>query len=63
VAANGVGAPEQLTSDAHVLRWEKDLGTLEAGKFADFVVLSANPLDNISHIRKVEAVYKDGKRV
>jgi imidazolonepropionase-like amidohydrolase len=50
-------------NNAHVLRWEKDLGTLEAGKFADFVVLSANPLEDISNVRKVEAVYKGGQRI
>lgn len=50
-------------NNAHVLRWDKELGTLEPGKFADFVVLSANPLDNISNVRKVEAVYKGGQRV
>lgn len=50
-------------NNARILRWEKDLGTLEAGKFADFVVLSANPLDDISNVRKVDAVYKGGERV
>jgi imidazolonepropionase-like amidohydrolase len=50
-------------NNARVLRWEKDLGTLESGKLADFVILSANPLDNISNVRQVEAVYKGGQRV
>ena len=48
-------------NNARVLRWDKDLGTLEPGKYADFVVLSSNPLDNISNVRKVEAVYKGGQ--
>lgn len=48
-------------NNARVLRWEKELGTLEAGKFADFVILGANPLENISNVRKVEAVYKGGQ--
>ena len=39
---------------------EKDLGSIEPGKKADLVVLSANPLDDIRHTRKIEAVYKNG---
>jgi imidazolonepropionase-like amidohydrolase len=39
------------------------VGTLEAGKFADFVVLSANPLDDILNTRKIESVWKAGIRV
>jgi imidazolonepropionase-like amidohydrolase len=41
----------------------KDFGTLEAGKFADIVVLSADPLANISNIRKVVTVFKEGRVV
>ncbi len=36
------------------------LGTVEAGKFADFVVLTANPVDNISNVRSVFRVVKGG---
>ena len=36
------------------------LGTVEIGKLADLVVLSADPLANISNIRKVRMVFKDG---
>ena len=39
------------------------LGTLEAGKIADVLVLSANPLENISNIRSVEMVLRDGKMI
>jgi imidazolonepropionase-like amidohydrolase len=41
----------------------KELGTLEAGKSADLVVLSADPLADISNIRKVVTVFKDGRIV
>ena len=36
------------------------LGTVEEGKLADLVVVAENPLDNISNIRKVKMVFKDG---
>jgi imidazolonepropionase-like amidohydrolase len=36
------------------------LGSVERGKLADFVILDANPLDNISNVRKVHRVVKGG---
>lgn len=47
-------------NNARILRWENDLGTLEAGKLADFVVLDADPLDDINNVRAVAAVYQGG---
>ena len=40
----------------------KDMGTLAAGKRADFIVLDANPLDNILNTRKIASVYLDGAK-
>lgn len=39
------------------------LGTVEVGKLADLIVLSANPLQNISNIRKLKMVLKGGSLV
>ena len=38
-----------------------DSGTIENGKRADLVVLTANPLDNISNIRTAKWVVANGK--
>jgi imidazolonepropionase-like amidohydrolase len=40
-----------------------DVGTIESNKSADFIVLDANPLDDITNTRKVSAVYLRGIRV
>ena len=40
-----------------------DLGTVEAGKSADFLVLDANPLDDITNTRVISAVYLRGVAV
>jgi imidazolonepropionase-like amidohydrolase len=42
---------------------QKDLGTLESGKWADLMVLAANPLTNIRNTRAIEAVYIAGNKV
>jgi imidazolonepropionase-like amidohydrolase len=39
------------------------VGTLEAGKEADVLVVEASPLDKISNLRDVVAVFKAGERV
>jgi imidazolonepropionase-like amidohydrolase len=39
------------------------LGMVAPGKSADFVVLDANPLDAIAHVRKINAVYIRGQAV
>jgi imidazolonepropionase-like amidohydrolase len=41
----------------------KDLGTLATGKTASFVVLNANPLDNIRNMRQIDAVYLGGEKL
>ena len=50
------------TRDAARCQKLNDVGTLEANKWADFVVLDADPLANISNTRKISAVYIAGNR-
>jgi len=40
-----------------------DRGTLEKGKRADFIVLAANPLDDIRNTRKLVSVWHDGREM
>lgn len=39
------------------------VGTVEVGKNADLILLDANPLEDISNIRKISGVFADGKWV
>ena len=41
----------------------RDVGTMASGKSADFVVLEANPLDDITNTRRIESVYLRGTAV
>lgn len=46
---------------AEVLHAADDIGTLEAGKYADFTAVAGNPLEDIRAIYKVVAVAKEGR--
>jgi imidazolonepropionase-like amidohydrolase len=46
---------------AQVLGIENDVGTIEPGKQADMIILSGNPVDNISNTKKIEAVINNGQ--
>jgi len=46
---------------ARFLGRERDFGTVAPGKIADLVLLDANPLEDISNTRKIEAVVYRGK--
>jgi imidazolonepropionase-like amidohydrolase len=45
---------------ARVMGLDKQVGTVEAGKKADVIILGANPLEKISNIRTVEKVVTGG---
>ncbi|MFT7526443.1 MAG: imidazolonepropionase-like amidohydrolase [Arenicella sp.] len=48
---------------AELLGLDKKLGTLEIGKLADLISVSGSPLDDISVLRSVNFVMKDGKLI
>jgi imidazolonepropionase-like amidohydrolase len=50
------------TSRAAALLGLSDRGTLTPGKLADFLVLTANPLDDITNTEKIAAVWHRGKK-
>jgi len=51
------------TRDAATFLRCADLGTVEPGRTADLIIISANPLDNIRNLDKVERVFQDGREV
>jgi imidazolonepropionase-like amidohydrolase len=50
-------------TNAEILGGAKQFGTLESGKRADFLVLDANPLDDIHNTERLSAVWQSGKIV
>jgi imidazolonepropionase-like amidohydrolase len=40
-----------------------ELGTVEVGKLADLIVVGANPLEDITNVRRLQLVLKDGRIV
>ena len=61
----GMPAAEALTSamkkGAELIGVEADLGTIEAGKLADVIAVSGNPIEDIRRMQYVTLVMKDGK--
>ena len=46
---------------ARVMKVDQEVGTIETGKRADLIIVDANPLDNISNIRKISFVVTQGR--
>jgi hypothetical protein len=49
--------------NAEIIGMEKDVGSISSGKYADFILLSGNPLENIEDVQNVNAVFKGGAKV
>jgi hypothetical protein len=64
MAAAGLSPMEILTAatrgGARVMGRTGELGTVEKGKLADFLLLDADPLADISHLRRIHRVVKGG---
>jgi imidazolonepropionase-like amidohydrolase len=48
---------------ARVMKLDEQLGTLQPGKWADFIVLNANPLSDIRNTRQIDSVWIAGRRL
>jgi imidazolonepropionase-like amidohydrolase len=46
---------------AELLRMEKEIGSVESGKYADIIAVDGNPLENIHALEKVTFVMREGK--
>src|SRR5271169_5622274 len=42
---------------------DAELGTVEVGKLADLIVVGANPLEDITNVRRLQLVLKEGRVV
>ena len=49
-------------NNSELLGIDKDFGTLAKGKAADLLVLAKNPLDDITNMRALDAVYLGGRK-
>jgi imidazolonepropionase-like amidohydrolase len=58
--------PQEAINSATLLsaQWlgiDKQIGSVETGKFADLILLDKNPLTDINYIRKIAGVFVNGK--
>ena len=62
---NGQSEMDAITSatsiSAMIMGWEADVGSLEAGKYADVIAVQGNPLDDITALEHVIWVMKGGE--
>ena len=48
-------------TDAEVMGWQDQIGSLEKGKYADLIAVSGDPLKDITELQRVKFVMKGGK--
>lgn len=66
MAESGLSAEQILRSATGVAAGclgRDDIGTLEPGRRADFVILRANPLEDIANLREIDGVWIGGRQV
>src|SRR5205823_10832141 len=67
MAKSGLTPRQVLTAStrdaARCMKLDQDVGTLEPGKWADFVALNADPLVDIKNTRAIDSVWIAGNRI
>jgi imidazolonepropionase-like amidohydrolase len=48
-------------TNAEAMGWQDRIGSIEAGKFADMIAISGDPLNDITELQRVKFVMKSGK--
>ncbi len=62
-ATNAEALKAATIRGARVCGIERERGSLEKGKVADIIAVDGNPLENLSRLRNVVAIFKDGQLV
>jgi cytosine/adenosine deaminase-related metal-dependent hydrolase len=53
-------------NNAQAIGWEKDIGTLQVGRYADILLVDGNPLDDVRILQnpqKIVSIFKEGEEI